>query len=200
MIEGRGVVVSAQPAEGRSLPVVRGVTTIDATPYEIMAVIRDVEGHTEWMHDCLEARLLRSEGERVAFVYNRTDAPWPVADRDSVLRTEFQVLEPGVLLRMRSASIDAPAEPPPADVVRMKRLDVVYTLRAVEPGKTEVEYQIDADPAGNLPPFLVRRTTREIPLHTLANLRERVVATRGRYDAWLDRWDPARGGSEGGGQ
>jgi hypothetical protein len=186
------VVVSAWSPPDRPIPLLRGVTRIEATPYEIMAVIQDVERHPEWMHNCSEARLLKRESDGVAYMYTRNDLPWPVADRDAVLRREIVEVTPGRELRTTAVSSDAVALPEVAGVVRMPHLIGSYRLIASGDGITRVEHEIDIDPGGRLPKWVVARTTRDIPLYTLRNLRERVAATRGQYDDWLARWDPAR--------
>lgn len=178
--------------EGRDVPRLRGEITIDATPWEVMAVISDVEAHTDWMHGCGESRILRAESDTVRFVYNRTDAPWPLADRDVVLRTEFSVAKHGEL-RLVSRTTDELDVPSENGAVRMPSLEVTYRLREREGRRTRVLYELDIDLGGALPSWLVRGVSREILLHTLTNLRERVDGTRGEYEAWLARWDPTRG-------
>ncbi len=187
-----GVAVSAWSPPDRLLPLLRAVTRIRATPYEIMAVIQDVGRHSEWMHNCSEARLLLRESESVAYFYTRNDLPWPVADRDAVLRSEIVEVTPGRELRTTAASSDGVVVPEVRGVVRMPRLVGSYRLRASGDGITRVEYELDIDPGGRLPGWVAARTTRDLPLYTLRNLRLRVAATRGHYDDWLARWDPAR--------
>lgn len=187
----RGIEVSEREVPGRSLPIFRGIGIVEADPLEILAVIRDAPRHTEWMHDCVESRLLRTQGD-VAFLYNRTDAPWPVWDRDVVLRSETLVIEPRVELEIRVASLADEQQGPVPGVVRMPRLEGHYRLLLVEPGRTRVEYQIDADPGGALPDWIARRATRDLPLETIAKLREQVARTRGSYAELIQRWGSER--------
>jgi hypothetical protein len=191
-----GVSVSALELPGRTLPVLRAVTTIDAGLYEVMAVIYDVAGHPEWVEDCAETRVLRRDGETVAYFYNRTSAPWPVSDRDVVMRSEMRIVVPGVEIRSSFRSTDEIEVAPRRGVVRTPRVQGHYRLEALGDGGTRVEYELDADPGGRLPGWLVARTSRDMPLHTLIKLHERVRSTRGHYDAWLERWDPSRRDAE----
>jgi hypothetical protein len=187
-----GVRVYARTEPGRTMPLLRAETTIAASPYELMAVIKDVSGHSEWIHMCAEARLLQRESETVSYVYTRIDVPWPISDRDAVLRSELEVIEPGVEL-LASFRIAAPVERDVAarpGIWRMERLRGHYRLRATGDGQTHVEYAMDMDPGGFVPAWMVARGARDMPLKTLANLRERVRETRGQYQEWLRRWDP----------
>jgi hypothetical protein len=194
----QGIEVSQRPVPGRGLPEMRAVGDVDANLYEILAVIRDVERQPEWMYECKEARVLRTESETVSIVYNRTDAPWPVADRYAVVHSEIVVVRPGNEVEVRFRSSAEALPDPPRGTVRMARLVGAYTLRALGPDRTRVDYRVDADPGGLLPVWLVRSTSRDLPLETLLSLREQVARTRGSYEAFLDEWDPDRRGGKGG--
>jgi hypothetical protein len=187
-----GIEVSQREIPDRALPVFRAVGVIDASVYEVFAVIADVDNQTHWMESCVEARRLKRESQSVSYAYNRTDAPWPVSDRDVVVRAEMIIVEPGKEVHQRFKSVASDLMGPVRGVVRMPRLEGHYKLRVLGPDRTRVEYQVDADPGGRLPKWLVKRTSRDLPLHTLLNLRRRVAETKGSYEEFLDRWDPAR--------
>ena len=59
---------------------------------------------------------------------------------------------------------------------------------AMGPDKTLVEYQVNADPAGELPDWVVEQTSKDLPLHTIVNLRKQVKATKGQYDQWIAKY------------
>ena len=106
-----GVSVRQRTSAGRELPELEASVEIDAGLFEVLAVITDVPRQTQWMHDCVESRLVRREGDDVSLIYNRTDAPWPVSDRDVVLRSETKLL-----IRRRTsrcASRTSPIRPRP---------------------------------------------------------------------------------------
>jgi len=168
------IVVSVLDRPDQELPLLRAVTVIPAGPTAISDVIRDVARQCEWMHQCKEARILEETPEAV-FVYNRTGLPWPVADRDVVLRTELHIIEPDVEVVAVATASNQPSLPEVRGVVRMQNLRGEFRLRIQAPGETRVEYLLDIDPGGNLPTWLVKRTSRDIPFYTLRNLRKRVA-------------------------
>jgi hypothetical protein len=175
-----GIEVSEREVPGRTFPVFRGVGTIEANLDDVFAVLSDVDRYTEWMHKCVDAREVRRESETVRYIYNRTDAPWPVRDRDVVVRSETIVMEPGRKVHVRFALVEEESMGPVKGVVRMRHLEGHYKLEALGPEQTRVEYQADADPGGRLPAWLVKRNTRDLPLHTLLKLRQQVAKTRGQ--------------------
>jgi ribosome-associated toxin RatA of RatAB toxin-antitoxin module len=184
-----GIEVSEQEVSGRAYPTFRGVGTVDANLYDVFAVIADVDRYTEWMHNCVDAHRIRRESETVQYSYNRIGAPWPVRDRDVVLRSKMIVVEPGRELHVRFGSVEDDSVGPVKGVVRMRRLEGHYKLEALGPEQTRVEYQVGADPGGRLPAWLVKRNTRDLPLRTLLNLRQQVTKTHGQYDDSIRQWD-----------
>ena len=168
--EENGITVEEEGAPGRALPILTGTTTMAAPPEQVASWIRATPTHTDWMHNCEEARRLRREGD-VVIVYNRIGSPWPVSDRDVVLRsTETELEGGGIRIEFRSTTEESlPVVP---GVVRMPRLVGSYDLRPVE-GGTRVVYTVDSDPGGRLPAWLVKQATKDLPYFTLENLRER---------------------------
>ena len=168
-----GVEVSEDDSTDGSLPRFRGVGEVAADPDEIVAVIRDVAHQCEWMPECGEARVVRS-GPDGTILYRRTEAPWPVSDRDVLLRSTVRVVEPGKEIHIQFVSVDDPTVPPCQGCVRMPRLSGWYKVRGLAPGRSELELEVDADPGGSFPGWLAARTARENPLRTILSLRERL--------------------------
>ena len=69
----------------------------------------------------------------------------------------------------------------------MPRLNGHYRFKELGPRKTWIEYEIDADPGGSIPGWLVRIASRDIPFITLQNLRKRVKVTeeQGTYATYI---------------
>ncbi len=171
--EENGIKVEAEDAPGRVLPILTGTTTMAASPEQIAAWLRATHTHVDWMHNCKEARQLRRDGD-LSVGYTRIGSPWPVSDRDVVLRSMRTELEGGgIHIEFRSTTEEE--VPIARGVIRMRRLVGSYDLRPVE-GGTRVVYTVDSDPGGSLPTWLVRRASKDLPYFTLKNLRERAEA------------------------
>lgn len=187
--ESGGIEAYQQEVPGRGLPRFRGVGEIEAEPAAILAVLDDVERACEWVPDCMESRILERESETRVAYYSRTDSPWPVADRDVVVRSETRIVPgPELTIERRFEAASEPVVAVPKGVERMKTMRGHYRLTAVAPSRTRVEYQVDADPGGSLPHALVRSASKENPIRTIEALRARVDETRGEYAEFLGRW------------
>lgn len=171
-----GIRVLRLEVPGRDLPGFRGEAVIEADLKAIAAVLLRVDAHTEWMHRCAESQVLEEVGPEHVVVYNRTDAPWPVWDRDVILDTQFthDAREHSAVLSFRNTVSTRRAVP--VHVVRMPRLEGFYKLWQVAPGRTRVVYQVEVDIGGSVPKFVAERIARDMPYETLRRLRARATA------------------------
>lgn len=189
VIEERdGIVVSQRPVEDRAFPRVRAVGEVRGTPYEILAILLDVPSHVGWLPDCVASTVLRRLGPWRHVIYMRTDAPWPVADREAVVENEVIFLDPPLKVKVKFDAISAPEIARGRGTVRMKSLSGFYAIEAIDAERSLVHYEIDADPAGSLPAWLVTMQSTRNPLQTLTGLRRRLHETRGQYEAQIDRF------------
>ena len=168
-----GITVEEEIDASRSLPILTGTVMMSASADQIAAWVGAVHTYTDWQHNCEEARVLpQSDGSRLT--YNRIGSPWPVSDRDVVLRsTRTNATDGSIHIEFRSTE-DANLAVP-SGVVRMPRLFGSYELTPVE-GGTQVVYTVDSDPGGSLPAWLVRQASKDLPYMTLKSLQERAEA------------------------
>jgi len=191
----KGVKVQARDIPGQGLPEFRGIGMVKGSIYEVLAVIDDTANHPKWLANCVEAKKLKQLPNLGRIVYSRTEAPWPVSDRDVVLKGDLEVdLDKGVAIS-RFRATTSPKKGKVSGVVRMKRLRGFWKLTAISKNRTRVVYQVSADPAGLLPDWVAAMAQKKLPLETITNLRRRVKSTRGKYDAFLAKYDPDRGGT-----
>lgn len=182
-----GIVVT-QRASKSGFPTFRGVGKVQASIFEVLAVLRDTPRFPKWMDRCAEARMLQKVNEQEYIVYMRTDAPWPVSDRDAVYHSK-------VILRLDKNMVDiqfwaerSPLQGPVDGVVRMTKLRGHWRLTATKPDETLIDYQVDADPEGSLPRWLAKLATKRLPLGTIRSLRKQTKRTRGWYKTRIARW------------
>ena len=127
------------------------------------------------MHRCVGSSRVAIIDDRTSITYNRTAAPWPVAHRDVVLRGRSEFDADAGVVRIEFESVTHPDMPPVEGVVRMPFLRGHWYLWPEDGGqKTRVEYQVHANPGGQLPEWLANRVSKEIPVKTIQGLRAQV--------------------------
>ncbi len=167
-----GIVVERRTVAGSPLKEFRGRGTVNAPVSAILAVFSDVPRATEWMDSCNASWIVSDMGDREKVVYNRTHAPWPISDRDAVLRNVLTFDEQRREVRLEFATVEDPRAPRVRGVVRMPFLRGHWYLWPEADGKsTRVEYQVHADPGGLLPTWIVNYASRDLPLKTITGLR-----------------------------
>jgi START domain len=183
-----GITVTTREVAGRDFPTFRGVGVVHGNLFQVLAVLSDIKRHPEWLERAKDVRLVRKINELEYVVYGRTDAPWPVSDRDAVYQSKTHVDLSKMTVTIRFWAARDRRVPRRDGVVRMEKLRGHYRFIALGQHKTRVTYQVDADPGGLLPTWLAARATRWLPLRTLQGLRRQVKRTKGWYGARIKKW------------
>jgi hypothetical protein len=188
IVKEDGITVSTKDVPGRGFPTFRGVGLIYANIFDVMAVLSDIKRYPEWVENCKTARLLKKYNELERVIYQRTDAPWPISDRDSVNRSRVVVDLKRKTVNIKFWAVKSRAMPKVDGVVRMEDLRGHYLLTAVSENRTRIDFKVDADPAGMIPTWLAKLATRRLPLHSIQRLRKQVKRTKGWYAKRIKRW------------
>ena len=173
-----GIKVWRLEVPGREFPGFRGETVIPASAESIVSVLKRVEQHTQWMHRCSESSILQRFDDDHVVIYNRTDTPWPVWDRDAILDTFFTHSADDRLITLTFKNTDPTRRALPDNVVRMPRLVGFYKMWRLGPEQTKVVYQVEVDIGGSVPRFIAERVARDMPYETLSRLRARVTGKK----------------------
>jgi hypothetical protein len=148
---------------------------MNTSPESVAAYLKHVEWHTQWMYRCSESAVVKRFDEDTALVYNRTDTPWPVWDRDAVLDTAFVTSPDSKVITLTFKNIDSKLRPLPDNVIRMPRLVGSYRMERLGPNKTKVTYTVEVDIGGSVPDWMAEMVARDMPYKTLSKLRTRVA-------------------------
>ncbi|WDY55671.1 START domain-containing protein [Pseudomonas sp. PSKL.D1] len=153
----------------------RGVSTMKASVRTLTDLQENLRVACKWLYACEQMRLLEVDGDST-WVYLTTNLPWPTLPRDMVLKVTTERLEDGTLVRHLSAEPGKLPETP--GLIRVQRLSGEWVMKPLGERETEVTYQLQADPAGDVPGWLANRFVVDAPVVTLRTLR--AVAERQR--------------------
>jgi len=190
-----GIVISTRAVPGQNLPQFRGVGIVNGTLFDLLGIVNDIKRHCEWRANCHSARLVRKVNDFERIIYTRIDAPWPVSDRDVILRGKAMINLEKRIVTSHFHAIALRSIPKVSGVVRMPFLRGMYRFEELNKRQVRVTYQVYSDPGGLLPGWLAARSAKKLPYKTLMGLRKRVKKTRGQYDWMKKRYDPAHGGT-----
>lgn len=146
----------------------RGVALIKADVRTLSDLQENLRVACKWLYGCATMRLLEVEGDST-WVYLTTDLPWPASPRDMVIRVRTERSEDGGLVRHLSA-VTGKVERV-AGLIRVTRLKGLWTLVPKGEQLTEVTYQLQAEPAGDIPSWLANQFVIDAPMVSLRTLR-----------------------------
>ena len=189
----KGITVWAADRANSDLPVLRGVGEIPVNLYHLLAIVEDVKRHPEWVYRLDRSQIVERPDPFHILAYLRFDFPWPTSDRDGLVKLEVvRQWKPHHQVWIQFKRTVDRRRPPFPGIVRVPWSRGFTRLRWLGPRRTEVIYQIDTDPGGLLPKWLVRWISEDLPVRVLLGLRRQIVKTMGQYNGFINSWDPRR--------
>jgi len=166
-----------RPTSQSSVDEIKAIGIVNAPVAVVEAVIRDVSVMPQYIFLCKEAYLIntsemKSAGD-VIYFYSLTDLPYPVHDRDAVVRSHWSVDKKNGAVYCHAEAIKTTFGQRD-NVVRMPLSIIDCTLIPKGSDRTEVIYQALGDPGGELPSSLVSIITRYYGIKTILGLRQMV--------------------------
>jgi hypothetical protein len=170
--EADGITVHTRPVANSGVREFRGRAEVEAPVDSILGLLRDSSRFKTWFPNTPESRLLERDGP-VSYQYSVMATPWPISDRDNVLRSTRRT-DPtsGVVTIDVEAAPDFHPEQP--DRVRVRRARGRWTLEPLDARRTRVTFQMHLEPGGGIPEWMVNTRVVETPFEALANLRKTV--------------------------
>ena len=180
VVVDQGVTVWSRDRSGRVLPELRARGQMNGELFHAMAVILDNERSCEWVPNCTESQEIKRLDGRTTWVYSVTDSPWPVSDRDTVVKVVAEEIE---LDQQYRVVMQAQPDllPLVEGRVRIPYSKIYFLLKRAGANTIQIEYGLDVDPGGALPKWMVRRTARKTLIETIIALEAQVARTRGEY-------------------
>jgi hypothetical protein len=188
----RGITSSRREQPGAGMPAFRGQGALTGNVLQMLALLDDVSTTPRWACGVDEARVLSRKDDRTDYIYVYSDVPWPVRDRDMVVRRDFVVVEPGKHFRME-LHCEPGRAPERSGVVRVRSCESTFELKKSDLTHTELDYTMTLDPAGALPKWAGSWIAKHVPFRTLEAIERETSATteEKRYEAAVRRWSAA---------
>jgi hypothetical protein len=169
VFDADGVSVWQRPYADSPLLEVRGEIEVRASLNALMALLRDADYNRHWVYRSGGATILDMSDYEQAYVYGVVDAPFPMRDRDTVVRFDYHQ-EP-VTREITINITNAPDRVPPADgLVRVPDFGGFWKLQPAENATVKVIYQVHGDPGGWVPVWIANLAAARSVIRTLQNL------------------------------
>ncbi|MEZ4739382.1 MAG: START domain-containing protein [Flavobacteriales bacterium] len=162
--------VYTRSVPGSKLDEFKAVTLVpNTTITHLLDILTDVPRYDRLFPDCSGTRLIERTGKYDTVHYIRTEAPFPVSDRDGVYEQRTQRSADGSSARVTIRAVPDRI-PTIKGLVRIPKGNGTWTFVAL--GKNvKVSYQFHGEPGGDVPAWLANSFIVDHPYRTLENLR-----------------------------
>ena len=142
-------------------------TIVEANHLALIALLNDVGFSSQWIHNCIEVKILNDISPTERVINSFFTAPWPVKDRDMVILSTITFTDSSVQIKISDRGDITPQHP---EYVRMYNMHGLWEASALENGKSEITYTGGGNPGGNLPIFLANKELINSMFKTFQNL------------------------------
>tara|TARA_B100001094_G_scaffold205327_1_gene199245 strand:- start:147 stop:902 length:756 start_codon:yes stop_codon:yes gene_type:complete len=166
-----GVKVYRKEVKGSNMFAFKGVMTANVHFARVARVFSTSKLRRTWVDRWAADKDLKVHNSKERTYYIRFGLPWPVSDRDYVLNTKATLDVKRRIMTARIRSVNFPGYGPKSCCVRGKVVGTFYKFEAL-PGaeKTRLTVEVQTDPRGLLPAWLVNLIQKKWPYKTLTGL------------------------------
>lgn len=167
--EEEGISLYSRPVADSPYLAVKVVAKIDAPAEKVAQLLGDGNGCSPWRAMCKSSEVLNANSESERLVYLVLDLPWPVSDRDLVVRSLAQVDTEAKSLHVTLES--ASSEYPVQEYVRAESSGE-YELKVVGAAQSEFTYIQHTDIGGDMSPDLINPSLLSSTFDDIKRLQE----------------------------
>jgi hypothetical protein len=151
----------------------RGEILIPAPLKKVASVLVNDSLQKDWVDSFVESKSIRKINEFEHIEYNQTKVPWPFQNRDFVFRVNAKLNSqpPTILITMKS--VEDSAAPIVSGVTRGEIVHSYYYLKETSGFRaTKMVVEMEVDPKGAIPLWLVNLSQKGWPHNTLAAVKK----------------------------
>ena len=165
-----GVTVYTKEVPGSDLVAFKGVTTIWQPLGKVLSVLMDNDRRTEWVDRLVKSEVLEEISDHEYILYQHFGLPFIMSDRDYVYHGKATRNAQGqVTLAMNSCEFEGSPE---TIGVRAELVRSRYVLTPKGEKQTTISVEIQTDPKGMIPTWLVNLIQKTWPAKTLKGVRK----------------------------
>ena len=148
----------------------KGHIVLDNSIHSFVAFLKDIDEYVNWGYKTKEVSLLKKTGDTLQIYHVITQVPFPYKNRDGIYQNKFRWIPESKTLFVDIETLDEYI-PKDDNFIRVKG-NGFWKVVVLSSGKLDITFQMQIEPGGNIPAWLVNMFIDNTPYHTLVNLRE----------------------------
>lgn len=171
-----GVKVWRKQVPGSELFAFKGEITTNLHIGKIMTTFLDRDQRKFWVDRFKEQKMIEKASPMDELYWIHFELPFPMTDRDYVLKATGQVDTANKVFTARIKSVTDGRKPADDCCVRAEAKGTYYKFEALPGEKTKLTVEVHTDPKGSLPDWLINLIQKKWPSKTLSGLITRARA------------------------
>ncbi len=147
--------------------------TFEGNYEKLIAVISDIDGMTDWVFKSYSCEILESYSPLDVLYVTITDMPWPMSNRESVIHMQIQTDSLPEFMTIIGTEADEP-HPLTTGLERVSNYKAIWKVTMPEEGKLSIEYILELNPGGGIPPWMANIMVEKGPYETFLGLSEKL--------------------------
>lgn len=169
-LEKNNIKVWTYQTENNPIIQYKAETTFDAPLEQAVGLILNVEHAPKWVPYVSETRVLSRDDQKGEFIlYMVLDFPFPLKDRDVVIKGKMSKASNGIIsIKNNAITGYYPAQ---KDRLRLNKYEGDWTFQKLAANKVKVTTSGYADPAGSIPLSFVNMFVQQQPYQMLMKMK-----------------------------
>jgi hypothetical protein len=148
----------------------RGITQMEGKISSFVAIMRDADNMTNWVYSIVEGKLLDEPTDTSIIYYAESKLPWPFDNRDAVYHDVFK-WDPNKRILIVAIDCKPGYVPEKKGKVRIPYATGYWKVEEISKGNLKITFQMNVDPGGSIPAWLVNAFVVDSPYETLQELK-----------------------------
>ncbi len=174
--EKEGIKVYTKFTDNSKYKAVKTECIVPASLSTATAVLMDVTNATEWVYATKTSTLLKTITAAELIYHSEIDVPWPFDNRDFIVRLSAWQDAKTKVVTVQGENKPA-YQPENKDVVRVQYSYSKWTLEPVGNGQLKVVFELQTDPGGNIPAWLINMFATKGPFESFKKFKEQLNKT-----------------------
>jgi hypothetical protein len=169
------IAIYRRDVPGSGIVALKGEGVIDAPVWKVASVLLDPRRAPEWVDDLTESRVVRQLRDDSYIEYNHVHLPLFIKDREFVSEVRIEVDEAARSVTLVYRPTDTSEVPPSGNVRGQIRSGLFRVRSRGEKQGTDLLAELDCDPKGALPAWVVNLFQKSWPRNTLEGIRRQTA-------------------------